>query len=87
MDKQDEAFLNEMRDHIEDTLENWMTLNVQEHIERTMIRHLTDISKLELEHEKKHTKRWTWLMTVMIVSIITNFSLMYMVYKLIKVLS
>ena len=79
MEKHDEEFLTELRDHIEATLETWMKLNIQEHIERVMVQHLSAINKLEMDHEIRHSHRWRWLMWAMVTATLSNIAVIALI--------
>lgn len=76
--------LEEIRDHIETTLEGWMDLNIRNHLEETLVRHLTSVSKLIVEYEKRHSRRWKWLVVGMGTSVVMNVGLMVIIFKLIQ---
>ena len=75
----DEEFLVGMQEHIEDTLEKWMDINMKMPMEATITRNLTDFNKTLMGMESRHHRRWRWVMTGLALSIITNITLITVV--------
>lgn len=78
--------LEEVQDHIEETLEKWMELNVQRHLEETLVHHLTSISKMVVDYEKRHSRRWKWLVVGIGTALTMNIMLVVVIFHLLSLL-
>jgi len=79
MDQGDQKFFEDLKASIEQTLETWMENHVKLPVEGTVTRNLTDFNKTVMNLERRHRKRWCWIMAGFIVSIITNIILVTVV--------